>query len=411
MKVRPHNNRSLAFLCAAAASILIAACGSSSSSSSSSTAQQSGSTGTSPAQTAPAPKGAPIKVMIAATLSGPTNLPEVPYGAKAAADRINSEGGVDGRPIDVIVCDDNAPSPDACARKAISDHVAAVVGSQSAGINPILDANGIPQVGNFPFVGDDFTAANSFPVSAGGANAGGAVKLLASLGVKTIVPLALTGAPAIAASVNFMRLTAAHMSGMKILPTIGLPFPSSDLSAEVAKAAATNAQAMVVLGFPPQNLQVLQAARAAGDTQKLVFSGATFAQVLVSKIGSAANGVYTISSFLPVSATVPAMQQFNKDMAQYAHGQELSDLSLNSWAALHMFAIAAKRAKTIDPNGITKVLPMLKNVDLGITGPFSFGHTGPLHGAPRIVNLGTYYGQVKNGVITAVSDAPQPAYP
>ena len=114
MKLRPQNHRSLACLGAVAASIAIAACGSSKSSSS--TSQQPGSTGTSAAQTAPAPKGAPIKVMIAATLSGPTNLPEVPYGAEAAADRINSQGGIDGRPIDVIVCDDSNPSPDACAR-------------------------------------------------------------------------------------------------------------------------------------------------------------------------------------------------------------------------------------------------------------------------------------------------------
>jgi hypothetical protein len=57
------------------------------------------------------------------------------------------------------------------------------------------------------------------------------------------------------------------------------------------------------------------------------------------------------------------------------------------------------------------VLPTLKNIDLGITAPFSFGRTGPLPGAPRIVNLGTYYGQVRNGVITAVSDTPQRAYP
>jgi ABC-type branched-subunit amino acid transport system substrate-binding protein len=198
---------------------------------------------------------------------------------------------------------------------------------------------------------------------------------------------------------------------MTILPTVGLPFPSTDLSAEVAKAASSGAEAMVVLAFPTQNVQVLQAARAAGVTQKLVFSGATFPQALVTHLGSAANGVYTISSFLPVSATVPAMRQFNKDMAKYAAGQELSDISLNSWAAMQLFAIAAKHAKTIDARGITAVLPTLGTVDLGVTAPFSFAHPGALATAPRVVNLGTFAGLVKNGVITALNTTPTPAFP
>jgi ABC-type branched-subunit amino acid transport system substrate-binding protein len=385
------------------ASLSLAACGGSSS---------NGSTNSSASATPKViPTGAPIKVMVAGTLDGPTDLPELPHGAESAAERINAEGGIKGRPIDVLVCDDNNPSPDACARKAVSEHVAAVVGSQSAGINPILAANGIPQVGPYPFVNDDYTQPNSFPVSAGSAAAGGAVKLLAGLGVKKIVPLTLTGASATSTAVSFMQQTAARTPGVTILSAIGLPFPSTDLSAEVAKAASSGAEAMVVLAFPTQNVQVLQAARAAGVTQKLVFSSATFPQALVDHLKSAAEGVYTISSFLPVSSTVPAMQQFNKDMATYAAGQELSDISLNSWAAMQLFAIAARKAATIDARGITRVLPTLQNIELGVTAPFSFAQAGALTTAPRVVNLGTFAGQVKNGVITAVSSTPTPAYP
>jgi ABC-type branched-subunit amino acid transport system substrate-binding protein len=397
---RQRGRFGLAALCACAAAVALAACGSSSNST----------TGAS-APPAARPTGTPIKVMIAGTLDGPTNLPELPHGAQAAAEDINAKGGVNGRPIDVLVCDDNNPSPDACARKAISEHVAAVVGSQSNGINPILEANGIPQVGPYPFISDDYTQPNSFPVSAGSAAAGGAVKLLAGLGVHKIVPLILEGASATATSVAFMKQTAEHVPGITILPSIGLPFPSTDLSAQVAKAAASGAQAIVVLAFPTQNVQVLQAARAAGVTQKLVFSGATFPQALADKLKSAAEGVYTISSFLPVSAKVPAIEQFNQDMERYAHGQELSDISLNSWAAMQMFAIAAKHAKTIDAAGIKEVIPTLGTIELGVTAPFSFAHPGALPNAPRVANLGTFSGQVKEGVITALSTTPTPAYP
>ncbi|HEX3512161.1 MAG TPA: ABC transporter substrate-binding protein [Solirubrobacteraceae bacterium] len=401
---RPHSRwrRRLGVVGTIAASVALGACGSSS----------HRTTPTTPAATPRTiPSGVPIKVMIAGTLDGPTELPELPHGAEAAADQINAEGGVKGRPIDVIVCDDNNPSPDACARKAVSEHVAAVVGSQSNGINPILEASGIPQVGPYPFINDDYTQPNSFPVSAGSAAAGGAVKLLAGLGIHKIVPLALTGASATSTAVSFMQQTAAKTPGITISSTIGLPFPSTDLSAEVSKAASSGAEAMVVLAFPTQNVQVLQAARAAGVTQKLVFSSATFPQALVDHLKSAANGVYTISSFLPVSSTAPAMQRFNREMAKYAPGQELSDISLNSWAAMQTFAIAATHARTIDARGITRVLPTLGTIELGVTAPFSFAHAGALSTAPRVVNLGTFGGVVKNGVITALSSTPTPAYP
>src|SRR4051794_31888376 len=100
----------------AAGTLALAACGSS-------TKTQSASTPSATTRTGPKPTGAPIKVMIAGTLDGPTTLPELPHGAQAAADRINVEGGIKGRPLDVIVCDDNNPSPDACACKAVSEHV------------------------------------------------------------------------------------------------------------------------------------------------------------------------------------------------------------------------------------------------------------------------------------------------
>jgi branched-chain amino acid transport system substrate-binding protein len=405
--------RVIAIIGACVTSLGIAACGSSSSSSSqssSSTSTQAAQT-SSTVQTSATPTGPPIKVMIAGTLSGPTNLPELPHGAQAAAADINAHGGIDGRPIDVIVCNDSNPSPDACARKAVADHVAAVVGSQSLGINPILKANRIPQVGPYPFVPDDYTQPNEFPVSGGSVAAGATVPFLTGQGVHKIQPLVLAGAFATSSAVTFMKETAARTPGVTILPPISLPFPSTDLSAQTQKAGSSGAQAIVVIAFPTQNVQVLSAARTAGLTQKLVFSGATFPQALVDHVKAAANGVYTLSSFLPVSANVPAIQQFKQDMAKYAPGQELSDISLNSWAAVQMFAIAAKHATTINAAGIMKVMPTLKNVNLGVTGPFSYGQPGPMPGAPRVVNVNTYFGLVKNQVITPVSTTPTPAYP
>jgi ABC-type branched-subunit amino acid transport system substrate-binding protein len=407
-----HRRAQLA-LAAVAVAGAITACGSagtSSSDPSSATATQSSSGASKSSSYAAAAasklKGQPINVMIAATLDGPTNLPELPWGAIAAADRINSQGGIKGRPIHVIVCDDNNPSPDACARKAVAAHVAAVVGSESAGINPVLESNGIAQVGNFPFNPDDFTQPNSFPLSAGMEELGGAARLLASLGVKTILPLGTAGAPGIEHAVTELKTAASRIPGMRVLPEVGLPFGSTDLSAEVAKAAESGAQAIVVAGFPAQNVQVIEAARSQGVSQKLVFFGTGVTQELVGELKSAAEGIYITSSFRPLTSTNPAVTQFKQDMAKYAKGQELSDLSMNSWAAMQLFALAAKRVHTVDAASILKVMPTLKNVSLGVVAPFSFGNKGPIPTEPRIINFEGFNSQVKSDVITPLSETP-----
>ncbi|MEV8022741.1 ABC transporter substrate-binding protein [Streptomyces sp. NPDC086554] len=101
-----------------------------------------------------------------------TNKPGIPAMAKAYARWVNAHGGLDGRTLKVITCnDDNDPVGAAdCAREAVSKKVAAVVGSYSqhgqSFLSP-LEVAGIPYIGGYGVTDEEFSSPLSYPVNGG----------------------------------------------------------------------------------------------------------------------------------------------------------------------------------------------------------------------------------------------------
>lgn len=101
-----------------------------------------------------------------------TNMPGMPGMAKAYERWINSKGGVNGRKLRVLTCNEhNTPTGAAdCARKAIAEKAVAVVGSYSqhgrAFMAP-LEAEGIPFIGGYGVSSEEFQSPLSYPVNGG----------------------------------------------------------------------------------------------------------------------------------------------------------------------------------------------------------------------------------------------------
>ncbi|MFD3501508.1 ABC transporter substrate-binding protein [Streptomyces sp. NPDC058676] len=129
----------------------------------------------------------PIKVMTwAPQETDATNKPGMPAFAQAYARWINAQGGINGRKITVLTCNDRNDSVAAarCARRAVKEEVVAVVGSYSQHSDsffPPLEGEGIPYIGGYGVTTDEFTSPLSYPVN------GGAPTLLAGLG-KALAP-------------------------------------------------------------------------------------------------------------------------------------------------------------------------------------------------------------------------------
>ncbi|MEW2610726.1 ABC transporter substrate-binding protein [Streptomyces sp. NPDC047880] len=110
-----------------------------------------------------------------------TNKPGMPAFARAYARWINAEGGINGRKLNVLTCNDHNDSVAAakCARRAAKENVVAVVGSYSQYADsffPSLEGAGIPYIGGYGITNAEFTSPLSYPVN------GGQPALLAGLG-------------------------------------------------------------------------------------------------------------------------------------------------------------------------------------------------------------------------------------
>ncbi|WP_328558218.1 MULTISPECIES: ABC transporter substrate-binding protein [unclassified Streptomyces] len=124
----------------------------------------------------------PVKVMTwAPEKTNATNKPGMPALAKAYARWVNAHGGINGRKLEILTCNDHNDSVAAahCAEHAADEKVVAVVGSysqHSRSFLPPLESADIPYIGGFGVTDDEFTSPISYPVN------GGQPSLLAGLG-------------------------------------------------------------------------------------------------------------------------------------------------------------------------------------------------------------------------------------
>ncbi|MER7830184.1 ABC transporter substrate-binding protein [Streptomyces sp. NPDC095602] len=112
-----------------------------------------------------------------------TNMPGMPAMAEAYARWANSQGGLAGHELRVITCNEGNSATGAanCARKAVKEGVAAVVGSYSQhgrAFMASLEAANIPYIGGYGLSDEEFTSYLSYPVN------GGQVALLAGNGMQ-----------------------------------------------------------------------------------------------------------------------------------------------------------------------------------------------------------------------------------
>jgi ABC-type branched-subunit amino acid transport system substrate-binding protein len=101
-----------------------------------------------------------------------TNMPGMPAMAKAYARWVNEKGGINGRKLRVLTCNDHNDTVRAarCANRAKRQDVVAVVGSYSQygrSFMPALESAGIPYIGGYGVTDQEYTSPYSYPVSGG----------------------------------------------------------------------------------------------------------------------------------------------------------------------------------------------------------------------------------------------------
>jgi ABC-type branched-subunit amino acid transport system substrate-binding protein len=366
---------------AVVAGVAVAACGSSSSGSRS------------------AASSSPVKIMAMGQIQAATfSMPGIKVGAEAAVNRLNAAGGIDGHKIDLISCNDNG-NPNgaaACARQAVQDHVAAVVGEFTQygdNVLPLLRAAGIPSILPNALAPDDYTSSNAFDVITVPSAFPGPALALANSGCKRIGVIADDVANS-HAGLKLMQL-GAQAGGATLVP-VYVPPTAQEFSGPVSTLLSQGVQCITFSVPPEQAAPAIVAIRQTGKPVKIAALTTIVPDVLLKALKQAGNGVIGLDFFYPSTYNSSAVQQMVSDVKKVDPSVAPSE-AVNSYAAVMVFAQAAKNLSTITPQALTQHLSKLSNVQTGLTQPLDFAKLPLIKLVPRAAATQMTVSVARNG--------------
>ncbi|MGE3619931.1 MAG: ABC transporter substrate-binding protein [Acidimicrobiia bacterium] len=138
--------------------------------------------------------GEPIKIGSVLTIKNPAwSNGAVEEVIDAWVEHVNSEGGIDGRPLEYEACDDEGDPGRSlqCAQDLIDSGVVAFVGNQSlafgANALPTVEEAKIPNVGGYPITPAEYQSEYNFPTIAGASGSYPSLAVyLASAGARSL---------------------------------------------------------------------------------------------------------------------------------------------------------------------------------------------------------------------------------
>jgi ABC-type branched-subunit amino acid transport system substrate-binding protein len=380
----------------AAAGLVLAGCSS------------SGSSGTASTGTAgnASSGGSQVKIMdISVFQSAALSLPDTDYSVAAKFDAVNAAGGINGQKVEVLTCNDqNDPNVAAnCARQAVADKVVAVVApyeQYAPQILPVLQAAGIPYVGNTLASTVDGTNPDSFPRDGGVVvNFAGVGLALVNAGCKKIGMLVLGGVAVTQLAAQTVQKVAQAKNVGFAEASVGLT--EASFSAPVSSLISQGADCIGMTLTPSEGPAAVQAIRQSGKNITIAATTAQFSTASLQAMGSEANGVLLAGNEYLPSSNVPGVTALKAAMAKYTPGQSLQDIfGVGGWAAATMLASEMQTIKgPITAASVLAAFDHASTVDsAGLYGPMNFAAPSPLPIYPRLRNNSFLTFKLENGV-------------
>jgi ABC-type branched-subunit amino acid transport system substrate-binding protein len=395
----------LAFAAAAVLVAGLAAC------SSSKTSAASNTVSTSPAGTtavASSPGGAggstsasgePIKIGVVYTDDNPLGVsPEIQDGAKAAASYINANGGMGGRPVQIVACNgkNNPENNVQCATQFVSSKVITVIGLDGVwGANglSILQKAGITNQ-TFPISGPEFSSPNAYPLLSLTATAGdAAVQYAVGKGMKSVACIYPDVASLKSACTDFFQ-TPAKAAGITNITLIPVPPTATDVSQYTTKLSQSHAQLVYSSGSKQFNQGVVQNASQLGFKPQWVFPGDTAQSDFFSALGGAATGAIFWSDLkLWTDSSDPDAVTFNQAMKQYAPKAEVDQNSLEAFSSMMTLKALGDKVggEKMTLTGLPSVMQNVSDLQ-SFMGPV-LNSSDHLPGWPHALHTGSYLNQ------------------
>lgn len=345
--------------------------------------------------------GAGSAIKIAAIGSFQSTVADFTDGAdamRAKVAQVNAAGGIHGHQIELTVCDDKSSPNEAatCARNAVSDHVVAVMSPTSfsgfgAQMLPILQAAGIPDVGQPATTPTDWTSPNSFPLDPGQAAQYDGVALALKKAGCTNVGSLQVPVPAAVEVVKDLQ-QALPTIGSKLVLNIQVGMTESSYAPQVARLTSAGAQCIVPIMGGSEMIKLISAIEQSGAHLTLGGVTAAFGQETLTSLGSKAQGiVLSGAAYLPTDTSVKGVQDMLAAMKKYTPGTKATtNAATQSWgtATLLINGVLPSIKGDITPDSVMKALEATKNAPTGTYAPYTFDQAPPNPNFPRLRNTG-----------------------
>jgi ABC-type branched-subunit amino acid transport system substrate-binding protein len=357
------------------------------------------------AATSPKLTGAPIVLEVNASVTGPAPFPWILQGAKAAAAAINKTGGVKGRPVQIINCDDQFDPNRAsdCARKATSQKVIAYVGAETTAGDayiPIITKAGIPTIGNIPASKSDFASPVSFPIGSGAlVELAGAGALMTKAGCTKIGVAYADSAAAKFAAQNYLG-KGLSLGGQKISVEVAIPSTAVDVTPYASSLVSKGADCVSVVAPAGIQDKMIPALKQAEPNIKVFEPASDYGPDNLKKLGSSVENVYLSYGIAPPSTSnvVPGIKRFNTEVNAFGDNKsDRNEFMINAWATVHIVAEQLKKLPTISSASLVKQLNAGGRVDFSPVMPFDFAKPVDLFPGFRVFASSVYVAQVKGG--------------
>ena len=345
--------------------------------------------------------GDPVTVMTISTYDTDTlNAKAVLDVAQGAVVQINNAGGLGGHELKLITCNDSADPNKAadCARQAVDEGVAALVGGFTANgdaIMPILEQAGIPWFGPPGISVGRAVQREQLPDHLRRAGPGrpgpdgGRGRVRQGRLGQLRPPLGRADRPA--------GRPGADQPGHDPSTLIKVPPTTTDFS---TIAQETSDYDCAVVGTPPQPFLGIAAAGAQlGSTTKYYLVPGGLTDAVAKNGGAAVEGTKSLSNFPDSDDPIwDEAKKYVGDLADDENGGWSGLYFQNTWVAYRTFLSLIKNNTDFSAAGVKATLDATTQVDTdGFTPPFSFAEDFPAPGLNRVFNYSELTFEIKDG--------------
>lgn len=350
-----------------------------------------------------------VKVMALGPIDAPSfSIPSIAVGAKAGVQAVNAAGGVGGRDVELILCDDgNDPNTAAgCARRAVKEGVAAIIGGYTAfepQIVPIVERAGIPWIG--PTALQNSTSPSYWLLGGEGAT------LAFAMGFDLVARRCARSAgigeslPPVKAGVGLFELGVGAAGGAIAKASYGAQ-GVADWAPVVAAVTGAGADCLAILSSPATAPQIVTAATQSGRVIGKTAPLSVLPQQAVRALGASADGTTLMSGYLPFSADAPAVRRLRAQAQKIDPKVPLDAVLQSTYASVLVFAEAARGLGEVDARSVAAALPDVRGFDTGLGPVVDFSAANPTRTFSRVVNTKVFVLRVQDGEVVLAQPRP-----